>query len=250
MSLVDLIKKIPTGNEMQGNLGEQLTKLMSKIDIPETLVLHDVLIDGKDGNTSQIDLLLIGVNGIYVVEVKMYVDARIYGDCKKDQWFYYKGRSKYSIYSPYLQNKNHIKFLKNFLKDFGDVPCFSVIVLICEDFKVENVNEDPNNPDTVIVSGLLSLRKAVEAVAKGKKLFFTEEEKLKVYDYIKEHQYVGSQKRQEHKERVIALKEEKENIEKNNLCPICKSPLVLRNGAYGNFYGCSKYPKCKYTKKI
>ena len=84
MGLLDFVKKIPTANEMQGGIGEQLTKLMSKIDMPETLVLHDVLIDAKDGNTSQIDLLLIGLNGIYVVEVKHFMDAKIYGDCKKD----------------------------------------------------------------------------------------------------------------------------------------------------------------------
>ena len=249
MGLLDFVKKIPTANEMQGGIGEQLTKLMSKIDMPETLVLHDVLIDAKDGNTSQIDLLLIGLNGIYVVEVKHFMDAKIYGDCKKDKWFYYKGKNKYSIYSPYMQNQNHIKYLKAFLNEFGDVPCFSVIVMICDDFKVSNVNEDANNPTTVIVSGLLSLRKAVEAIAKGKSQFFTEEEKQKVYEYIKNKQYIGKDKRQEHKERVIALKQEKENIEKNNLCPFCKSPLVLRKGKNGEFYGCSTYPKCKFTKK-
>ena len=34
------------------------------------LILHDVLIDGADGLASQIDLLMIGVKGIYVVEEK------------------------------------------------------------------------------------------------------------------------------------------------------------------------------------
>ena len=28
-----------------------------------------------------------------------------------------------------------------------------------------------------------------------------------------------------------------------------KKPLVLRHGQYGNFYGCSGYPKCRYTEK-
>ena len=44
---------------------------------------ENVLIDGADGLTSQIDLLMIGAKGIYVVEVKMYANARIYGDGKK-----------------------------------------------------------------------------------------------------------------------------------------------------------------------
>lgn len=41
---------------------------------------------------------------------------------------------------------------------------------------------------------------------------------------------------------------EKENTE--NVCPKCGSKLVKRNGKYGEFFGCSSFPKCKYTKNI
>ena len=34
-------------------------------------------------------------------------------------------------------------------------------------------------------------------------------------------------------------------------CPTCKEgKLVLRGSIYGKFYGCSLYPKCKYTEKL
>jgi DNA topoisomerase-1 len=32
-------------------------------------------------------------------------------------------------------------------------------------------------------------------------------------------------------------------------CPQCGKPLVLRQGAYGEFVSCSGYPKCKYVKQ-
>jgi DNA topoisomerase-1 len=32
-------------------------------------------------------------------------------------------------------------------------------------------------------------------------------------------------------------------------CPECTKPLVLRQGAYGEFVSCSGYPKCKYIKQ-
>jgi len=32
-------------------------------------------------------------------------------------------------------------------------------------------------------------------------------------------------------------------------CPLCSRPLVLRQGAYGEFVSCSGYPKCKYVKQ-
>jgi len=34
------------------------------------------------------------------------------------------------------------------------------------------------------------------------------------------------------------------------VCPKCAAPLVLRNGAYGAFLGCSTYPKCTYTERV
>lgn len=33
-------------------------------------------------------------------------------------------------------------------------------------------------------------------------------------------------------------------------CPACGSFLVKRRGQFGEFWGCAKYPKCKYTKNL
>lgn len=41
----------------------------------------------------------------------------------------------------------------------------------------------------------------------------------------------------------------KEAEETGETCPNCGSPLVLRNGRYGEFVACSNYPECKYIKK-
>ncbi|MBU0999031.1 topoisomerase DNA-binding C4 zinc finger domain-containing protein [Patescibacteria group bacterium] len=32
------------------------------------------------------------------------------------------------------------------------------------------------------------------------------------------------------------------------MCPICSSSLALRDGKYGEFWGCSSFPKCRFTK--
>jgi len=50
-------------------------------------------------------------------------------------------------------------------------------------------------------------------------------------------------------------KEEKalRDIEKNKVekaCPKCTKPLILRRSIYGQFWGCSGYPKCKYIEKL
>ena len=31
-------------------------------------------------------------------------------------------------------------------------------------------------------------------------------------------------------------------------CPYCNAPLTLKSGRYGNFFGCTNYPRCKFTK--
>lgn len=43
---------------------------------------------------------------------------------------------------------------------------------------------------------------------------------------------------------------ENKNLESTNIdkCPKCGGNLILKNGKYGSFYGCSNYPNCKYTK--
>ena len=38
--------------------------------------------------------------------------------------------------------------------------------------------------------------------------------------------------------------------EKNQSCPLCNSRLQKKEGKYGFFYGCTNYPKCKYTKSL
>lgn len=33
-------------------------------------------------------------------------------------------------------------------------------------------------------------------------------------------------------------------------CPRCNGQLIKRQGKYGDFYGCSNYPRCRFTKKF
>lgn len=37
---------------------------------------------------------------------------------------------------------------------------------------------------------------------------------------------------------------------KQQSCPFCHSKLVRRQGQRGAFYGCSGYPKCRYTRQL
>ena len=54
MGLLSFFDKIPNTNEISGSFGEWMAKIYLKT-LPGALVLPDVLIDGADGYTSQID---------------------------------------------------------------------------------------------------------------------------------------------------------------------------------------------------
>ncbi len=248
MGLFDFIKKIPTLNEITGSFGEWLAKIFAKT-LPGALVLHDVLIDGADGYTSQIDLVLIGNKGIYVVEVKSFSEAKIYGDAKKSKWYYYSHGKKYEIYSPIKQNKKHVEYLKIFLKDFGDVPCFSIVAMFCEDFKISGELNTDGYLDTAICTSLPTMQEVIYKIAENKPEVFDDTKKQEIFDHIKNNQHVGKDARIEHKQKVIAYKESLEELKKQKICPYCKSELVLREGKNGKFYGCKNFPKCKYTTK-
>ena len=244
MGLFDSLKKIPTLNELNGSFGEWMAKHYAKI-MTDTLVLHDVLIDGADGYTSQIDLILVGNKGLYVVEVKSYCDAKIYGDGNKSKWYYYSHGKKYEIYSPLKQNKKHIEYLKEFLKDFGDVPCFSILTVICDDFKVTNINKT----DTIMCNSLPAMERAMYFIAEDKPIVFDDAKKQEIFDYIQNNQHIGKDARAEHKQIVIAYKDSLEEMKKQKICPYCKTELVLRKGKNGEFYGCSNFPICRITLK-
>lgn len=245
MGLFDFLKKIPTLNEINGGFGEWMAKTYSKT-IPGALVLHDVLIDGADGYTSQIDLVLVGNRGVYVVEVKSFSNAKIYGDTKNPKWHYYSHGKKYEIYSPLRQNQKHVEYLEAFLKEFGDVPVFSIVTMICDDFKISG--ENPT--DTIICNSLPAMERGLYKIAENKPEIFDDTQKREIFDYIKNNQHVGKEARAAHKQNVIAYKESLEEIKKQKICPYCKSELVLRNGKNGKFYGCKNYPKCRYTRSF
>lgn len=184
MGFLDLINRIPTLNELTGSFGEWLAKTYSKT-LPGALVLHDVLIDGDEGFTSQLDLVIVGNKGIYVVEVKSFTEAKIYGDTKSYNWKYYSHGRKYEIYSPLKQNQKHVKYLKRFLKGFGDLPVFSIITLICDDFKIRGDFDGK----TVVCSSLPAMKRGIYKLSKNQPEVIDDIKKQEIFEYIKNNQH-------------------------------------------------------------
>jgi hypothetical protein len=52
----------------------------------------------------------------------------------------------------------------------------------------------------------------------------------------------------DHNRQVKINVRQKKLLEKRLICPKCEVDLVVREGKFGKFYGCSNYPNCRYTR--
>ncbi|MBR2994961.1 NERD domain-containing protein [Candidatus Saccharibacteria bacterium] len=141
------IDKIKNPEEWKdaGSSGEQIIyiTLRDKIHIPEKQILRNVYVPTIDGKTSEIDILVISRKGLLIFECKNYA-GNIYGDMKRKKWVQYLGKQKNYFYNPFLQNKNHVKHLKKYLEQFGDLPSISFVTTISRGkWKVRNLG--PND---------------------------------------------------------------------------------------------------------
>ena len=138
--------------------------------------------------------------------------------------------------------------MKKFLKDFADVPIFSIVTMICDDFKIKGELNKEDYIDTVVCSSLPAMERAIYMIAKDKQEVIDDIKKQEIFEYIKNNQHIGKEARAEHKQNVIAYKASAEEMKNQKICPYCKTELVFRKGKNGEFYGCKNFPKCRYTQ--
>lgn len=73
---------------------------------------------------------------------------------------------------------------------------------------------------------------------------------VKIYEFLKEISIDHHSAKKDHINNVQAKISERNKKETVIKCPYCDGELIKKVGKYGNYLGCSRYPKCKYTKKM
>ena len=130
-NLLETVTKLNRGTKTERDL---VLKLL-KFGISPEEIFHDLYVRNYNGMFSQIDLVIATNVGIIVIEVKDY-SGWIFGNGTHTQWtkVLAYGQEKYRFYNPIMQNNKHIKDLKNQIKQFKDIPFFSVVVFFgdCE----------------------------------------------------------------------------------------------------------------------
>lgn len=213
-----------------GKSGEFYVKNeLKKLPKDKYLVLNDIMIPNNN-STSQIDHIVVSKYGIFVIETKQY-NGYIVGNEYDKMW---KQNNKFYINNPIHQNYGHIKALENLLK--LDENTFIQIICIPSTAKINITSKNH-------VLKLFELNKTILSYRETILDNFQD-----VYKKLNDINIIDMNKRSEHIKYVKDLKRQKD-IKQDNICPKCGGKLIKRTGKYGEFLGCSNYPKCKFTKK-
>ena len=137
--LLKTVTSLNRGTKSERHLVLQLLKH----GIPAQTIFHDLCIEKKNGEFSQIDLVVATTEGIIVFEVKDY-SGWIFGNGNYSHWtkVLAYGKKKYRFYNPIKQNKSHIEALRKQLGQFENIPFFSIIIFY-GDCKLKEINYVP-----------------------------------------------------------------------------------------------------------
>lgn len=228
--------------EAIGDSGEKrVSSFLEYLDCEDYRVYNDLLI--RNGNFStQIDHIVISRYGVFVLETKN-VHGKVYGSGNAEFWKQYLPDTGYRRYgntkehqlrNPIWQNEGHIKSLRRLV--FGnDIPVYGIVVF-------------PNDMDLYVSADhdVLHMWEVVPCIKQHKEVVLTTEQMRYYRRRLLEVISTASSDRVEHLENVHRSKERRDAAVSNGRCPLCGGNLVLRHGKYGQFYGCSNYPQCKY----
>ena len=215
----------------KGIIGESIVaKQLDKLNNTEYKAINNLLVKTKKG-TSQIDHVIVSIYGIFVIETKNY-NGWIFGNENSEYWTQIIYKVKYKFRNPIKQNWAHIYALKEILSEYKGINYFPIIVFTGSS---ELKGIDSNVPVVYDHEVLNTVMDKIDSQN------ISYENMISIFDLLI---------RINIKDRNIE-KDHVHNIKKNILvCPKCNLNLVLKNGRYGQFYGCPNYPNCKYTRNI
>ena len=213
-------------------MGENEIKQAIGDTIPgQQYVINNLILSVGEGQSSQIDHVVINPNGVFVIETKNY-SGRIYGGEKQQYWTQTLayGHEKHRFYNPLKQNATHIYRIKQLLPK--GTPITGAVV-----FAQENLEyiEAPGVYNILTLLNLLNNPRTPQLTAVQMEQIFQTLSNCKAQQ-ISDEEHVQNVYRQQD---MLAF----------NICPRCGAKLVQRQGKYGTFWGCSKYPQCKFIRK-
>ena len=231
--------------KINGVIGEEKVKRkLAKLNSNMYKVINDVIFE-SDNRTVQIDHIVVSIYGIFVIETKNY-GGKLYGSEKSTYWKQYIGKERHEFYNPIKQNWAHIYALKvileNNIKNYKWGTYHSIIAF---DSRADlNLRDIQSNVHIVSIDNLLYTIGHFEEVCLSI-------EKVEIIEkVIVQNNNLSKDYKEKHIENIKAKKNHINYCEKYDICPKCGGKLILRKSKYGEFLGCSNFPKCTFTMNL
>ncbi len=220
----------------KGVVGEFVVNLSAKLflDKDKYHLIKNVTLPTGEGST-QIDHVIVSKFGVFVIETKNF-KGWIFGSPNRKTWTQQLYKRKNKFQNPLHQNYKHTKTLGELL-GLSDSQIFSVVVFVGDStFKTEM----PENV-TYARGYIRFIKSKTQPVLTEAEV---EEIKRKIESGRLASSFKTSREHVKHVKTIIANKAEQKQ------CPKCGSSMVLRKTKRGQnagseFWGCSKFPKCR-----
>lgn len=231
-----LYLKHPT---FKGSVGEARVnrRLNSALNDNEYQVIENLTLPAGSG-TTQIDHVVVCTHGIFVIETKNMA-GWIFGNAKQARWTQVLHRHKSQFQNPLRQNYKHIRVVEELLS-IEATQLHNLVVFV-----------GSAKPKTAMPENVLwSAQKLTNYIQSKHEVFFT---KAECNDFAHRLKNAALEpNRKTNRDHVKGLKSQA-TIRRSNLtaCPNCEAKMVERANAKSGekFFGCSRYPKCKGTRK-
>ena len=221
----------------KGKRGEKkVAVFLSLLPKKEYKVINDLLLQ-TGGHSTQIDHVVISVYGIFVIETKYY-KGWIYGGENSEYWTQNIYGHKNQLRNPLWQNQGHIKAISRLLSDPGMIPIYNIVAFSGQ----ATLKLDRSLP-------VMYWRQVVPYIKRHREPQMSEAYADEIYNLLLEANVTDKEARKQHVKSVKQNQQRRNISVANGRCPRCGGNLVLRDGRYGRFYGCSNYPRCKYILK-
>ncbi|ORL43662.1 nuclease-related domain-containing protein, partial [Zunongwangia atlantica] len=225
---------------MKGNFGERrVAAKLRRLRKRDYIVLNNILIPSGQGS-SQIDHIVICSSGVFVIETKHY-KGWIHGHQKSENWSQTIFKHHTRFKNPIRQNWTHIFALRKLHPNFQKLKYYPIVVFSGR-ARLKNVTSE------LPVLYLWQLIRYIRTENHRNQL--SPSQMLWIAEIIKSKNLKKRKDRKIHNRHIKMRIKDQKIMAHLKICPRCQGDLLLKNGRYGNFYGCSNYPKCTYTKKL
>jgi hypothetical protein len=224
-------------HKIKGAIGEQrVASKLRKLPKNKYKVFNNIFITTERGS-SQIDHIVISIYGIFVLETKYY-KGWIHGNEKSQSWTQTIYTKKTKFRNPIKQNWSHIFALKEALSDYKHVKYHNFVVFTGR-CKLKNITSQ-----TPVIYRR-HLMRSIQAHSESANLDIDQVNSISAK--LEEVIVRNKSSKKEHVRQIKNNTKEFNRKKRMLICPRCDGDLEVRKGQYGKFYGCSNYPKCRFS---